>query len=113
MHEMGIAMEIIDIAKASIPEDMKNAPVKRVNIRVGKLSAVVPNSLNFCFEIAAKETPLSGAELNIEEVPVKASCKSCNHEWMIDSPVFKCPECDSSAINILSGRELDIVSIEV
>ena len=40
MHEMGIAMEIVDIAKASIPRDMQGANVRRVNLQVGKLSAI-------------------------------------------------------------------------
>ncbi len=57
MHEMGIAMQIIEIAVASIPDDLNNAQIKRVNLKVGKLSAVVPESLHFCFQIAAQDTP--------------------------------------------------------
>ncbi len=112
MHEMGIAMQIIDIATASIPEHMKGVRIKKVNLRIGKLSAVVPVSLTFCFEIAAKDTPLAGAKLNIEEVPVKARCRKCHNEWMITDPVFNCVKCDSGDIDIVSGRELDIVSLE-
>ena len=113
MHEMGIAMQIIDIAKASIPESMKGVRIEKVNLQIGKLSAVVPTSLTFCFEIAAKDTPLDGAELNIEEVPVKAKCKQCGKEWTISNPAFNCIKCDSGDIDILSGRELDIVSLEI
>ncbi len=113
MHEMGVAMQIIEIATASIPEDMKGARVERINLKVGKLSAIVPDSLGFCFEIAAKETQLEGAELVIEEIPVTARCKDCDNEWTIDSPVFSCSRCQSGSIELLSGRELDIDSIEV
>ncbi len=113
MHEMGIAMQIIEIAKSSIPSDMEATNVQRVNIKVGKLSAIVPDSLRFCFEIAAKDTPLAGAQLNIEEVPVLARCKTCSNEWVIHETVFKCPECDNGDLALLSGRELDVVSIEV
>ncbi len=72
MHEMGIAMQIAEIATASIPKSIENIQVERVNIKVGKLSAVVPESLKFCFDIVVKDTPLSGAKLVIEEVPVVA-----------------------------------------
>jgi hydrogenase nickel incorporation protein HypA/HybF len=113
MHEMGIAMQIIEIAVASIPSDLENAEVKKVNIKVGKLSAVVPESLHFCFQIAAQETPLCDAELNIEEIPLKIRCTDCNAEWIAYEPVFLCGKCNGKSVEMLSGRELDITSIEI
>ena len=113
MHEMGIAMEIVDIAKASIPEDMKGARVQRVNLQVGRLSAIVADSLRFCFDLVVKDTPLEGAELAIEELPVVARCKDCQTQWTVTEAVFTCKACQSGAIDILSGRELDIKSIEI
>ncbi len=88
MHEMGIAMQVVDIATASIPPGMEDVPVECVNLKIGKLAAVVPDSLRFCFEIIIKDTRLEGAKLDIEEVPVKARCKDCNIEWIIDGPAF-------------------------
>ncbi len=113
MHEMGIALEILEIARASIPADLAGARVARVNLRIGRLTAVVADSLRFCFEIAARDTPLAGAELAIEEVPVTARCGGCGEGWTITEPVFLCRSCGGGALEILSGRELDIVSIEV
>jgi hydrogenase nickel incorporation protein HypA/HybF len=113
MHEMGIALEIIDIARASIPADMPDATVARVNLKVGKLSAVVPESLRFCFGVAAKDTPLSGADLHIEEVPVTIRCDACQHERVVSEPVFSCRACGSGKVTLLSGKELDIISIEL
>jgi hydrogenase nickel incorporation protein HypA/HybF len=113
MHEMGIAMQIIEIAIASIPGDMKNSRVQRVNLKVGKLAAIVPDSLHFCFEIASQDTPLAGAKLVIEEIPVVASCNDCGFQWTINDPVFVCQKCKSGSIQLISGRELDIESIEL
>jgi hydrogenase nickel incorporation protein HypA/HybF len=113
MHEMGIALEIIDIATASIPADLVGAKVARVNLEVGKLSAIVPDSLRFCFSIATKETALEGAELVIDTRPVVAVCKGCGLRWTIESPVFTCPECEGTDLTLASGRELDITSIEI
>ncbi len=113
MHEMGIAMQIIEIATASIPDGMEGARVARVNLKVGKLSAVVPDSLRFCFEIASQDTPLGAAELHIEEVPVVIHCGDCNARWTIDEPIFTCRKCNSGDIKVVSGRELDIDSIEL
>jgi len=113
MHEMGIAMQIVEIAVASIPSDLKSAQVKRVNLKVGKLSAVVPESLQFCFQIAIQDTPLRDADLYIEEIPLRIRCTDCNAEWTAHEPVFECRKCHSGSIEMLSGRELDITSIEV
>jgi hydrogenase nickel incorporation protein HypA/HybF len=113
MHEMGIALQIIEIATASLPADLGEVRVAAVNLKIGKLAAVVPASLRFCFDVAVKDTPLAGAKLAIEEVPVVARCKDCNARWTIDEAVFICKTCDSGSLEILSGRELDIESIEV
>jgi len=113
MHEMGIALEIIDIVKASIPPDTPDARVVRINLQIGRLSAIVTESLRFCLEIAAKDTPLADAEVAIEEVPVVAQCKDCRHRWTITGPAFSCEKCQSGSIELLSGRELDIRSIEI
>ncbi len=113
MHEMGIAMQLMEIAIDAIPEDMKGSPVERINVKVGKFTAVVPSSLKFCFEIVSKGTPLSDAELNIEEIPVTVQCHGCKYQWEMSQPVFKCPTCGSGSIEIISGRELNIESIEI
>ena len=113
MHEMGIAIQIAEIATASIPAEMKAARVARVNLRVGKFAAIVPTSLKFCFEIVAKDTALAGSELHIEEIPVVVRCRDCQAQWTIEEPAFQCQACQSGSIDIISGRELDIESIEI
>ncbi len=113
MHEMGIAMQVAEIVRSSIPPDMTDARVERINLRVGRLAAIVPSSLRFCFEVIAKDTPFSDAVLNIEEVPVVAKCNDCQHEWTIEGPAFSCTACKSGSIVIMSGRELEIASIEI
>ena len=113
MHEMGIATEIVKIAISSIPDELKNIQVKKIHLKIGKMSAVVPSSLRFCFAIATKETSLDGAKLEIEEVPVVGQCNKCGNKWTLNSPTFTCDHCGSKEIDILSGQELEFVSLEV
>ncbi len=113
MHEMGIAQELVQIALNALPADLKDPRVASLNLRIGKLSSVVPHSLTFCFEIITKDTPLESAQLNIEMVPVRIRCNTCDREWEADTPVFRCPDCEKSQIELLSGREIDIVSLEL
>ncbi|MCP3922589.1 MAG: hydrogenase maturation nickel metallochaperone HypA [Desulfobacterales bacterium] len=112
MHEMGIAAEIIKIAESSIPEDFDGA-VEKVNMRIGKMSSVVPESLKFCFDIASEDTRLKGADFVIEEIPVVFLCKECEKETEADGPQFSCKECGGKKIEIISGKELEITSIEL
>lgn len=118
MHEMGIALQIIDIAKAAIPPEMKGSAVEQINLKIGELAAVVPEYLNFCIGVAAKDTPLAKAAIAIEEIPAVSRCRSCGHQWEIGGggtggAVSACPACRSGDLEIISGRELDVVSIDI
>jgi len=110
---MGIVLEIIKIASESVPKEAKGAVIKQINLEIGKLSAIMPESLMFCFDVASKETAVAGATLNIEVIPVMAKCKDCGAKWEITGPTFVCQACESGSIDILSGREMDIKSIEI
>jgi hydrogenase nickel incorporation protein HypA/HybF len=113
MHEMGIAQQLVTIALDAIPDDIENPRVEKMNLRIGKLAAVVVHSLSFCLEVLTRDTPLEGAELIIDEVPVCLHCESCNHEWQTDTPAFGCPACKTGQVTMMSGREIEISSIEV
>jgi hydrogenase nickel incorporation protein HypA/HybF len=112
MHEMGVAAQIIQIAESAIPEDY-DGPVTKINVRIGKMSSIVPESLKFCFEVSSEDTKLKGAEFVVEEVPVVFLCKECKKETEADGPQFSCQACGGNSIKIVSGKELEITSIEI
>jgi hydrogenase nickel incorporation protein HypA/HybF len=111
MHEMGIAQELVRIALEALPQDLKDPKVATLNLRIGKLAAVVPHSLTFCFEIITKDTPLEHARLDIETVPVVIRCNTCGRQWEADTPVFRCPDCENGQVSLISGREIEIESL--
>ena len=113
MHEMGIAMRIVEIAISAIPPDIEDARIERVNLKVGRLTAVVPESLRFCFNIASSDTPRAGASLEIEATRIVVECGRCGAETMIERPPFACSECGGGKVTIISGRELEVLSIEM
>ena len=113
MHEMGVAQQMVDIALEAIPEDIENPRVEVLNLRIGKLAAVVEHSLRFCMEVITKDTPLEGARLEIETIDVMARCRTCLHEWVVEGPAFRCPNCRDGSVELISGRELEISSIEL
>lgn len=73
MHELAIAQGIVSGAC----EHAAGRRVYRVTVAIGMLCAVVPDSLHFCFGLAAEGTLAEGAELVIEEIPGRARCRSC------------------------------------
>ncbi len=113
MHEMGTAQQLVQIALDSIPNDIENPQVEKVNLKIGKLAAVVESSLTFCFEIITRDTPLENAVLNIDSIPVTLHCKSCGRTREVDDPLFQCPFCKNGEIELITGREIEIISIEL
>jgi hydrogenase nickel incorporation protein HypA/HybF len=113
MHELGIAEQIAKIATEAVIENRTNGPVRSVNIRVGQLTGLVHESLRFGFEVIVSDTLLSGAELRIETVPTRGKCRKCEFEWEISTPFYVCEKCKNESVDIISGRELEITSIEI
>ncbi len=108
MHEMGITRNIVSI----VAEHAKAQKVRRVKLEVGKLSAVMPDALKFCFDVIAKGTVLEGATLEIVEVVGKAKCRQCNADVELHDLVTACT-CGSRDLERLSGEELNIKEMEL
>ena len=108
MHELAIAESVV----ATVLERTPGRVVSVVRLRVGRLSGVVPDALTFCFELATAGTTLQGTALEIEVQPGRATCRTCSEEFSLDDPILLCP-CGSADVAVTSGRELQIVSMEV
>ncbi len=112
MHEMSIAQSILDIVR----EEMERHQVKKleaINIAVGKLSAIVPSSLTFCFKILTDDTDMAGTILNIRVIPLSYSCYDCGRNFESDEMIFTCPHCEADGPMLTSGRDMTIENIEV
>ncbi len=113
MHELTIAGGILDVATAALPGVPEPVPrVSKVTVRIGRLTNVVPESLRYHFQLLTTGTSFEGAALDIVRVPIRGSCSDCASCFEIDTPSFGCPRCGSGFVRILSGRELEVVSLE-
>jgi hydrogenase nickel incorporation protein HypA/HybF len=112
MHELSLAQNIVEIVEHHVLLEQRRS-VKSIRIKVGELSGVVPDSLEFCFSAITAETSLSGASLEIERVPFMLLCERCNKTFVGDFGVVLCPDCDSNETIVLSGTEMQIVDIEL
>lgn len=112
MHEMSIAARVIDTAWKYVPTD-SNTRLRRINLILGKLSGVSKSALCTCFEALVRGTPSEGAKLSIVEVPILVKCSQCGVKSEQEELPFLCASCGSLCNDIISGRELQIDSIEV
>ncbi len=87
--------------------------VKKVTVRIGHLRQVVPDALQFGWEMLTESTDLKGAEFAIEQVPATVSCNECAAETTLDMPILVCGVCGSFEVKLLTGEEFLIVSMDV
>jgi hydrogenase nickel incorporation protein HypA/HybF len=112
MHELSIAMGIVDIATEEA--DRRGADrVDVVHLKLGRMSGVVPRALLASYEMACEQTPLAGSRLEIEDVPVVIHCSSCSSNVTIEGSVLVCPSCGTPSAAIVTGREIEVVALEL
>jgi hydrogenase nickel incorporation protein HypA/HybF len=104
MHELYITECIIRTATKALPPDAQTDDVHTIFVRVGKLDAVVPESLMFLFDAIKASFLMPNASLQIEIDDVRCRCNSCQEEFSPQTPVFLCPTCGSGNTQVLSGR---------
>jgi hydrogenase nickel incorporation protein HypA/HybF len=109
MHELSIVSSVVE----SVVERTGPRRVTRVRLSIGRLSGVVVDSIRFCFDLVAEGTTLEGAVLQVEEPGGHCRCLDCATEFDVDDPIVLCPACSGANVDVLSGRDLRIVSVEV
>jgi hydrogenase nickel incorporation protein HypA/HybF len=108
MHEMGITRNIVSI----VSEHAKGSRVKRVSLEIGKLSAVLPDAIRFCFDVCAEGTELENADLEIIEIAGSKKCHDCQ---MITKTNQVCGSCECGSWNTtpIAGEELRVKEMEL
>ncbi|MGJ8686598.1 MAG: hydrogenase maturation nickel metallochaperone HypA [Spongiibacteraceae bacterium] len=108
MHELGITRNIVAI----VAEQAQQREVVRVQIKIGKLSAIMPEAIRFCFDSCSKNTSLEHARLEILEVAGALRCEQCGSEFSSETLFGQC-ECGSRELNCIAGKELLITEMEL
>lgn len=112
MHELSIAQGILDIVVNAVPEAQRSL-VRIVRIRVGELSGVVPDSLDFSFTALSAGTPLALSHLDMEQIPYRIHCRTCDITARCEPGLRPCPTCGGVETEVVSGLELQVTEIEL
>jgi hydrogenase nickel incorporation protein HypA/HybF len=113
MHELSIALSIVEMAEEE-SDKRGGASVNVVYLKLGRLAGVVKEALLASFEMACEGTSLAGARLEIEEVGIEIYCSVCKSPRALESMQwFVCPECKNPVDQVLHGRELQVIALEI
>ena len=113
MHELGIAESALNVALGRA-RDAGAARIVRMVIRVGALSGVDPESLQFALTAILPGTIAEGAQVQIDPVAALAYCPACQKDFSPGTVhFFECPTCGQLCATIKEGRELDLVRLEI
>jgi hydrogenase nickel incorporation protein HypA/HybF len=112
VHELAVAERLLEIVEQEA-RPYAGARVRRISLRIGRLSAVVPEALRFAFDVITRGGIAEGAALEIEEMPLSIRCHACNEVFQVEDPFMICPRCGGCDVELVSGRELEIRSMEI
>ncbi len=112
MHELSIALALVEQVEA-VRAAHGERPVVAVGVRVGSWRSVVRESLVFYYEAVTRGTALEGSRLEVETVQATAACRACGERFEVEGPFLICPRCGAVGGELLSGDELQLVSVEL
>lgn len=108
VHELSICTSLQSI----VAEHAAGRPVRAVHLDIGHLRQVIPDTLRYSWDIVVDGTPLAGSKLVINHIPATIVCRVCGLATTIEAPLFRCP-CSSTETDLVSGRELQVTSLEL
>jgi hydrogenase nickel incorporation protein HypA/HybF len=113
MHELSIAMSIVEGATEQAERHCATR-VNRIHLKIGPLSGVLPEALVSAFSLAREGSAVESAELVVEEMPITVYCSKCQGpRGVVSMQKMACVECGRLSADILTGRELQMVALEL
>jgi hydrogenase nickel incorporation protein HypA/HybF len=109
VHELSLCDAILGTAI----RHADGRPVTQVTVRIGHLRQVVPDALQFGWQLLSDSTELKGCELVIEQIPAVVECHECAAATTLDMPILMCGTCGSFEVTLCSGEEFLIVAMEL
>lgn len=112
MHELSVTQNILEIALRHANEAGAQRIVS-LELAIGELTSIVPDSVQFYWEIIAKDTIAEAATLNFKRLPAELLCLDCQTRFCPTEDVFTCPACASAKVQVVAGREFFLEAIQV
>ena len=112
MHELAVTENILSIVTRHAG-DSKASKVTDIHLVIGQLSSIVDDSVQFYWDIIAEDTICEKAQLHFSRIPARFHCLDCDHEYEIPQSLTPCIKCGSMNVELLTGEEFYVESIEI
>jgi hydrogenase nickel incorporation protein HypA/HybF len=112
MHELPVTQSILKIALGHA-EKANASRITSLNIVMGELASMVDDSIQFYWEIIAKDTIAEKAVLNFRRIPAELECLTCSEKYHPADGELACPKCGSLSVKVIAGEEFLLESIDV
>jgi hydrogenase nickel incorporation protein HypA/HybF len=113
MHELSITQNILEIALRH-GQKAKAKNITGIHLRIGQLSSVIDESVQFYWDMIAEGTLAEGAQLHFNRIPAQLKCEDCGQFYTLSgNQLDLCPNCDSAKVKIITGKEFQLESIEI
>jgi hydrogenase nickel incorporation protein HypA/HybF len=112
MHELPVTESILEIALRHAQEAGATR-ITDLHLVIGQLATLVDDSIQFYWDIIAKDTLAEGAHLDFKRVPAEFLCLDCGERYAPGEEILACPKCQSLRVKIIAGDEFRLESIDV
>ena len=112
MHELSLTQSLVEIAVDHAQRE-KAQGILSITIEIGSLSGVIPEAVEFAFDVCTRGTMAEGSSLEIRHIPGRGHCHECEKEAEMDFMTLTCPHCGSFALELFQGKEMRLVELEV
>lgn len=109
---MSLTQGVLDVIESAAQRE-SFVRVRTVWLEVGRLAAVEPEALRFCFDVVTRGSCAEGARLEIVAIAGKAWCLMCSESIEIEEPLGACPKCGSHQLQVTGGNDLRVKELEV
>jgi hydrogenase nickel incorporation protein HypA/HybF len=112
MHELSITQSLLEIVLVQAEQARANK-ITKINLTIGAMTGVVSESVQFYLDILTKETIAEGSQVFFTNIPSRGKCRNCSRIFELPEYDWTCPYCQGKIIDVVSGKELFVDSIEV
>jgi len=114
MHEFSICQGLVKAILSELKKlDTPKPKLRKASVVIGRLRQIIPETLQFAYEILTKETAITGSTIEVISAPILAKCPKCNWKGEIKENNFRCGKCGSGEIELSGGMELYLNNLTV
>ena len=112
MHELSITENILEIALRHA-ESNNATRITNLHLVIGQMASIVDDSVQFYWDIIAKDTIAAGARLEFKRIPAEFLCQNCSQRYYPSDDDFSCPNCNCLEVKLVSGDQFFLEAIDI